>query len=79
MMIVHDADCMTVRYIVNVKVSQNGFVSEAVGLRFKSRAGQIDTELPTARLRCNISSKVTVLPGRNDTKMGPANSLYALA
>ena len=38
-----------------------------------------DTVLPTARHRCNISSKGAVLPGRNDAAMGPANSLHASA
>ena len=38
-----------------------------------------DTVLPTARHRCNISSKGAVLPGRNDAEMGPANSLHASA
>ena len=38
-----------------------------------------DTMLPTARHRCNISSKGAVLPGRNDAEMGPANSLHASA
>ena len=35
-----------------------------------------DAVLPTARQRCNISSKGAVLPGRNDAEMGPANSLH---
>ena len=43
-------------------------------LRFKS-----DTVLPTARHRCDISSKGAVLPGRNDAEMGPDNSLHASA
>ena len=38
-----------------------------------------DTVLPTARHRCNISSKGAVLPGRNDAEMGHANSLHASA
>ena len=38
-----------------------------------------DTVLPTARHRCDISSKEAVLPGRNDAEMGPANSLHASA
>ena len=43
--------------------SGNVFVSEAEGLRFISRAGRIgQTVLPTARHRCVISSKGTVLP-----------------
>ena len=54
------------------------FVSEAEGLRFKSRTGQIGQILPTALHRCDISSKGAVLPGRNDAEMmGPANSLHA--
>ena len=35
--------------------------------------------LPTARHRCDISSKEAVLPGRNDAEMGLANSLHASA
>ena len=35
--------------------------------------------LPTACHRCDISLKGTVLPGRNDAEMGPANSLHASA
>ena len=35
--------------------------------------------LPTARHRCDISSKGAVLPRRNDAEMGPDNSLHALA
>ena len=38
-----------------------------------------DTVLPTARHRCNISSKGAVLPRRNDAEMGPTNSLHASA
>ena len=38
-----------------------------------------NTVLPTARHRCDISSKETVLPARNDAEMGPANSLHASA
>ena len=37
------------------------------------------TVLPTARQGCDISSKEDVLPGRNEAKMGPVNSLHALA
>ena len=37
-----------------------------------------DAVLPAARHSCDISSKVAVLPGRNDAEMGPANSLHAL-
>ena len=35
--------------------------------------------LPTARHRCDISSKKTVLPGRNDAEISPANLLFASA
>ena len=38
-----------------------------------------DTVLPTARDRCDISSKGAVLPWRNDAEMGPANSLHTSA
>ena len=41
------------------------------GLRFKSRVGQIGHSVATARHRCDISSKEAVLPGCNDTKVGP--------
>ena len=38
---------------------------------------KLDTVLPTAHRRFNISSKeAAVLTGRNDTKMGPANTLH---
>ena len=32
---------------------------------------KLDTVFPTARHRCDISSKEAVSPGRNDAKMGP--------
>ena len=38
-----------------------------------------DTVLPTARHRCDISSKEAVFPGCNDAETGPANSLHASA
>ena len=38
-----------------------------------------DTVLLTARHLCDVSSNGAVLPGRNDTEMGPANSLHASA
>ena len=59
--------------------SGNAFFSGSGGLRFKSQAGQIGTVLPTARHRCNISSKEAVLPGHNGAEMGPANLLHASA
>ena len=62
-----------------VWTSGNALVSEAGGLKFKSRTGKSITVFPTARHRCDISSKVAVLPGHNDAEMGPANSLHASA
>ena len=38
-----------------------------------------NTVLPTICNHCNICSKESVLPGRNDAEMGSANSLHALA
>ena len=38
--------------------------------------GKSNTVLPMTRHRCNIYSKRAVLLGRNDTEMGPANSLW---
>ena len=38
-----------------------------------------DAVLPTFRLRFDISLEETVLPGRNDAEMGPANSLHVSA
>ena len=38
-----------------------------------------DTVLPTARHRCDISSKEAVLLVRNDAEMGPAYTLHASA
>ena len=37
-----------------------------------------DTVLPTARHRCDISSKEAVLRGLNNAEMGPANSIHDL-
>ena len=48
----------------------DAFISGAGGSRFKSRAVKSDTVLPTARHRCDISSKDAVLPEGNDTEMG---------
>ena len=59
--------------------SGNAFVSGAGGLRFKSRANQIERSVTNGSLRCDISSKEAMLPGRNDTVMGAANSLHASA
>ena len=41
----------------------NAFVSGVGDLKFKFRAGKIDTVLPTVRHRCDISSKGAVLTG----------------
>ena len=40
---------------------------------------KLDTVLPTARYRHDISSKEAVFPGRNDAEMGNVNSLHASA
>ena len=40
---------------------------------------KLDTVLPAARYRCDVSSKGAVLPGRNDATEGPANSFHASA
>ena len=53
-------------------LSDNAFLSSGRGLRFKSRAGQIEHHHC-----CNVSSKGAVLPGRHGVEMGPANSLHA--
>ena len=59
--------------------SGSAFVSGAGDLSFKFRAVKSDTVLPTARHRCDVSSKEAVLPGRNDAEMSPVNSLQASA
>ena len=43
------------------------------------RPVKLDTVLPTACYRCDISSKAVVLPERNDGEVGPANLLHASA
>ena len=40
---------------------------------------KLDTVLPTAGHRGNISLNKAMLPRRNNAEMGPANSLHALA
>ena len=40
---------------------------------------KLDTELLTARHRCDIFSKEAVLLRRNAAEINPANSLHALA
>ena len=50
------------------------FVSVVEGLRFKFRASQLSTVLPTARHRRDISLEEAVLPGRNNVETGRANS-----
>ena len=59
--------------------SGNGFVFGAGDMRSNIGPVKTDTMLPTARHRCDISSKGFVLPGRIDAKTDPANSLYASA
>ena len=59
--------------------SGNAFVSGAGGLRFKSRAGQIEHSVANGRHRCDISPNRAVLPGRNDAEVGPVNLLHASA
>ena len=63
------------RSIVGRAVSRSSLEREVRG----SNLGPVksDTVLPTARHRCDISSKEAVLPGRNDSEMDPANSLHA--
>ena len=58
----------------------NAFVSGVGGPRFQSWTGQIGHNVANdSRSRSDISSKVAVLPRRNDAKMGPVNSLHASA
>ena len=59
--------------------SGNMFVSGAEDLRFDSRSGQIGRRVANGLPRCYISLKGPVLPGRNDAKMSPPNSLHASA
>ena len=40
---------------------------------------KLNTVLPTTRHRCDISSKEAMFFGRNDAKIGPADSLHASA
>ena len=54
-------------------VTRSSLKREVCGSNFEP--AKSDTVLPTARHRCDISSKGAVLPGRNDAEMGPANSL----
>ena len=58
--------------------SDKAFVSGARDLKFKSPV-KLDTLLPTARHRCDISSNGAVLLGRNDTEIGPVNSFHTSA
>ena len=43
------------------------------------RSIKSDAVLPTARHRCDISSREALLHERNDAEMGSANSLHASA
>ena len=58
--------------------SGNEFVFGAGDMRSNIGPVKTDTMLPTARYRCDISLKGFVLPGRNDAKTCPANSLHTL-
>ena len=60
-------------------LSGNAFVSGAVGLRFKSRAVQVEHSVANDSSLQRHFSKEAVLPGRNDAEVGPANSLHASA
>ena len=62
---------------VSLAVTRSSLEREVWGSNL--RTVKSDTSLPTARHRCDISSKETVLPGRNDAEKGPVNSLHALA
>ena len=49
------------------------------GLRFKSGAGQIRHSVANGSPPLQHFFEIAVLSGRNDAKMGPANSLHASA
>ena len=58
-------------------LTRSSIEREAGGSNFGSVKS--NTELPTARHRCNIASKEAVLPERSDAEMDLANSLHASA
>ena len=68
--------------MINTQSNQNRPVGRVVNRSYLEReVGRLnletvksDTVLPTARHRCDVSSKGAVLRGRNDAEMGPANS-----
>ena len=70
---------MSVNTVITSWSSGNAFVSGAGGLRFKSRAAQIEHSVANGSHPCDISSKEAVLLERNDVKMGPTKWLHALA
>ena len=55
--------------------SGNIFVYSAGSLDSNLSHVKSNTELPTARLRCDISLKGAVLPGHNDAEINHTNSL----
>ena len=59
--------------------SGNAFVSGVGDLRFKPWAGQIGHSVANGSPPLRYFFDETVLPGRNDAKIGPTNSLHALA
>ena len=60
---------LIIRIIVNTTFKN--IFDKSLGLRFKSRAGQIGQNVANARHRCEISSKGSVLPGHNDAEWAP--------
>ena len=57
----------------------NTFAFEARGLDSISEAVKSYTVLSKARHPLDVFFERSVLPGRNDAKMGPAHSLHALS
>ena len=64
-----------------MSVGRVGKRSSPKGEVLSSNLGPVksNTMLPTARHRCDIFSWKVLLHGRNDTEMGPANLLHAMA
>ena len=72
--ILHHSEQRKARSLINFAGQFNRPVSRAVTRSSLQREVQgltQDTALPTARHRCDISSKGAVLPARNDAEMGP--------
>ena len=57
----------------------NVFVSEAGGLRCKSRAGQVGSGVANCSAPLQHFFERSCVAGRNDTEMRPKNSLHASA